>query len=61
MEVISDVGDRGGAREQRDDEQADDLAAAPERQLGGERRVAAFAHPGQTLLVPGDERESKRT
>src|SRR5262249_48540705 len=43
VEVISDVGDCGSAGEQRDDDQADDLAAAPERDLGGERRVAAFS------------------
>jgi len=56
--VIGDVRDGRGACEQRYDEQAGDFAPTPERDLGGQRRLAALAHPGQPLLVPGDEGQS---
>jgi hypothetical protein len=53
--MIGDVGDRRGAGEQRDDEHADDLSPAPQRDLRRQWRVAAFAHPGQPLLISRDE------
>jgi len=60
MKVIGDVWDGRSAGEQRDEQQADDLPATPQRDLRRERRIAALAHPGQTLLIASDERERCR-
>ena len=60
MKVIGDIWDGRGAGEQRDEQQAGDLPAAPQRDLRRERRIAALAHPGQTLLIASDERERCR-
>ena len=37
-----------------------DLSATPQRDLRRERGIAALAHPGQALLVSGDERQRCR-
>ena len=60
MKVIGDVWDGRGAGEQRDEQQAGDLPAAPQRDLRRERGIAALAHPGQALLIAGDKRERCR-
>ena len=59
MEMIGDVGNGRGAREERDKQQADDFPSAPERDFHCERAIATPAHPGQAVLVTGDEREGR--
>jgi hypothetical protein len=58
--MVGDVGNGRGAREERDDQQTNDFPSAPERDFHCERAVATPAHPGQAVLVTGDEREGRR-
>jgi hypothetical protein len=60
VEAIGRVRRGGEAGEQRREDEARDLAHAPERSAGAERGIGAGARPREAALVAGDQRQGRR-